>query len=80
MRIHQLARAAVLVLGVTILILVAWGTFRTNSAPSRPFAPISLGVGAIMAMLIPDRSLWVSALRLAAVSLGLISAILWVSS
>ena len=77
---HRLAKIAVLVLGLVTVGLVAWGTFRSSPALYRPYAPITLGGGAAMIMLLPDRSLPASVLRLVAVGLCLIGAILWTTA
>lgn len=77
---HRLVKVAVWGLGLATAGLVVWGTFRESPALYRPYAPISLGLGAVMAMLIPDRSLPASSLRLVAVGLCLVGAVLWVTA
>lgn len=77
---HRLAKVVVLVLCLTTVALVAWGTFRASPALHRPYAPATLGGVAVLVMLIPDRSLAISLLRLVGVGLCLGGAILWTTA
>ena len=80
MEIHRLTKVAVLGLGVITVGLVAWGTLRESPALHRPYAPTTLGLVAVMVMVIPDRSWAASVLRLVAVGLCLCGAILWTTA
>ena len=66
--------------GAATLALAVWGWARATPAPFRPVAPLTLIGCASLVMCLPARQPLAAALRVVAVGLVLMSALLWTTS